>query len=106
VSTGANLVVTARRKERLDALKDAIEKEFPEVAVHTMVLDMQDTAAVAGLPESLPEKFQAIDVLVNNAGKALGVAPVGGPSLPTSLAADPHRRGQTVCVCVRGRALV
>ena len=37
-------------------------------------LDVTDAAQVAGLPGSLPSTWQEIDVLVNNAGLALGVA--------------------------------
>lgn len=73
---GSNLVVTGRRKDRLDKLKSDIEEGFPGVAVHALPLDMQDAPALTALPGTLPAEFQAIDVLVNNAGKALGIASV------------------------------
>eukprot|EP00036_Acanthoecidae_sp_10tr_P011270 CAMPEP_0182927054 /NCGR_PEP_ID=MMETSP0105_2-20130417/13037_1 /TAXON_ID=81532 ORGANISM="Acanthoeca-like sp., Strain 10tr" /NCGR_SAMPLE_ID=MMETSP0105_2 /ASSEMBLY_ACC=CAM_ASM_000205 /LENGTH=277 /DNA_ID=CAMNT_0025064981 /DNA_START=33 /DNA_END=866 /DNA_ORIENTATION=- len=72
---GANLIVTARRKERLESLKAELEKTFG-VTVHVLPLDMQDTKTIIALPGSLPKEFQQIDVLVNNAGKALGIASV------------------------------
>ena len=70
---GARLILTARRSERLAALRD----ELKEIAagVHVVQLDVRDRAAVEGLVESLPEDFREIDVLVNNAGLALGLEP-------------------------------
>ena len=40
-----------------------------------ITLDVTDPAAVAALPGSLPEGWREVDVLVNNAGLALGVVP-------------------------------
>ena len=65
---GCNLVVVARRAERLEELKARLEREHG-VHVHTVTLDVSDTAAIAALPEALP----AVDILVNNAGFAVGV---------------------------------
>jgi 3-hydroxy acid dehydrogenase/malonic semialdehyde reductase len=39
-----------------------------------MVLDVCDSEAVANFPKNLPKEFAAVDVLVNNAGLALGTA--------------------------------
>ena len=44
-------------------------------AVLPFVLDVTDAAAVAALPGSLPEGWREVDVLVNNAGLALGRGP-------------------------------
>lgn len=49
-----------------------------QVPVHTVTLDMRDLGAVAQLPQQLPEEFRDIDILINNAGLALGVATIGG----------------------------
>jgi predicted outer membrane repeat protein len=46
------------------------------VAVHTIVQDVRDLEAVGRLPEQLPEEFKDVELLVPNAGLALGVAPI------------------------------
>jgi 3-hydroxy acid dehydrogenase/malonic semialdehyde reductase len=70
IKEGAKVVATGRRKDRLTALK----KEFG-AACHTAVLDVRDAAAVNALAEGLPAKFAKVNVLVANAGLALGLAP-------------------------------
>ncbi len=67
---GARVIAAARRRERLDALRD----EFGD-AVLPLKLDVRDRAAVAEAIASLPEAFTEIDVLVNNAGLAAGLEP-------------------------------
>lgn len=70
IKEGHRVIATARRKDRLDALASEFgDKLLP------FVLDVTDKGAVAALPGSLPEAWRSIDVLVNNAGLALGVAP-------------------------------
>ena len=70
VAAGHRVVATGRRTERLDALRTELGE-----AVLPMTLDVTDAAAVAALPGSLPDGWRAIDVLVNNAGLALGLDP-------------------------------
>ena len=70
--TGARLLLCARRRDRLDALA----AELQDVAVHAFPLDVTDADAVADALGALPEDWKAIDVLVNNAGKALGLGKV------------------------------
>jgi 3-hydroxy acid dehydrogenase / malonic semialdehyde reductase len=67
----SRLVLLGRRRERLEALR----AELGESRAHVLPLDIRDRAAVAGAIEGLPEEFAAIDVLVNNAGLALGLEP-------------------------------
>ncbi|MCG4256286.1 SDR family NAD(P)-dependent oxidoreductase [Acetobacter senegalensis] len=68
VKEGFRVIATGRRQERLDALaKEAGENLLP------FKLDVTDLAAVKALPGSLPEGWQQVDVLVNNAGLALGL---------------------------------
>ncbi|WP_303311341.1 SDR family NAD(P)-dependent oxidoreductase [Hymenobacter sp. BT730] len=69
---GFSLVITGRRQERLAALA----AELAPVPVHTLTFDVRDQAAVEAAIGSLPEEFQAIDVLINNAGNAHGQAPI------------------------------
>jgi 3-hydroxy acid dehydrogenase/malonic semialdehyde reductase len=67
---GARVVVAARRTDRLRE----IAGEFgPQVL--PLQLDVRDRARVAAAVQRLPEEFSAIDVLVNNAGLALGLGP-------------------------------
>jgi len=67
---GARVVVAARRTGRLQGLAD----EFgPQIL--PLQLDVRDRARVAIAVQRLPEEFSAIDVLVNNAGLALGLGP-------------------------------
>jgi 3-hydroxy acid dehydrogenase / malonic semialdehyde reductase len=67
---GARVVAAARRTDRLRGLAD----EFgPQIL--PLPLDVRDRAGVAIAVQRLPEEFSAIDVLVNNAGLALGLGP-------------------------------
>lgn len=63
------LILTGRREDRLQAL----QQELGTVAVHTVALDVRDYVAVEAMVRELPADFQQIDVLVNNAGLALGL---------------------------------
>lgn len=67
---GARLVLTARRRDRLDAL--AAELAVP---CHLAELDVRDRDAVAAFVAALPEGFREVTALVNNAGLALGMGP-------------------------------
>jgi len=71
-SPGNRLVLTARRLEKLEQLKKELVEKCP---VHTVKLDVRDRAAVENFVAALPVEFRAIDVLVNNAGLALGLEP-------------------------------
>ncbi|AOJ02816.1 NAD(P)-dependent oxidoreductase [Burkholderia mayonis] len=70
VKGGHRVVATARRKDRLDALAAELGS-----ALLPIELDVRDRTAVETVPAALPAEFAAIDVLVNNAGLALGVEP-------------------------------
>jgi 3-hydroxy acid dehydrogenase/malonic semialdehyde reductase len=70
VKDGHRVIATGRRVERLEALaKELGDKLLP------VELDVTDSKAVAGFVERLPEAWRRIDVLVNNAGLALGLSP-------------------------------
>ncbi len=68
---GAKLILCGRRTERLEELK----AELAPTPVHIITLDVRDRDAVAAAVAALPADFAAIDVLVNNAGLALGLEP-------------------------------
>lgn len=73
---GARVVLAGRRGERLDAL--AAELGPKTLA---LLLDVRDRAAVEAAIAGLPAEFAAIDLLVNNAGLALGLEPAHRASL-------------------------
>lgn len=66
------LILVARSKESLDALKAVCEKGGREVLVYSV--DVQDRAAIAAMFLNLAAKGIAVDVLINNAGLALGMS--------------------------------
>lgn len=70
VQAGHHVIATARRKDKLDALAAELGERLLPVE-----LDVTDSAAVQALPGQLPAGFAQVDVLVNNAGLALGMAP-------------------------------
>ncbi len=67
---GWRVIACGRRQDRLDALAAELGD-----AVLPFALDVTDAALVAALPGSLPSAWQAVDLLVNNAGLAAGLAP-------------------------------
>jgi len=69
-ATGSRVVATARRSDRL---KDLAAELGPQVLPVT--LDVRDRAAVAAAFGALPGEFAEVDLLVNNAGAALGLSP-------------------------------
>ena len=75
---GARLVVAGRRADRLEALARRLSALAP---VHPLVLDVRDRPAVEAALTALPAPFAAVDVLVNNAGLALGLEPAHRASL-------------------------
>ncbi|MEC9165996.1 MAG: SDR family NAD(P)-dependent oxidoreductase, partial [Pseudomonadota bacterium] len=73
---GWNVVITGRRADRLQSLQASL----PNPA-HVVVLDVRDRAAVEAAFGELPAAFSPIDVLVNNAGLAVGLEPADGVDL-------------------------
>ncbi|MBQ6269076.1 MAG: SDR family NAD(P)-dependent oxidoreductase [Bacteroidetes bacterium] len=69
---GANLILTARRINKLNELADSLRSAY-NVKVHTIEMDVRNFDEVKKKFENLPAEFKTIDVLINNAGKALGV---------------------------------
>ncbi|ACT13091.1 MULTISPECIES: bifunctional NADP-dependent 3-hydroxy acid dehydrogenase/3-hydroxypropionate dehydrogenase YdfG [Pectobacterium] len=70
ISAGHKVIATGRRQERLDALKAELGD-----ALYTVKLDVRDRQAIEQAVAALPAEWRAIDVLVNNAGLALGLEP-------------------------------
>jgi 3-hydroxy acid dehydrogenase/malonic semialdehyde reductase len=73
---GARVIVSARRSDRIaEQAKELGSDVLP------LTIDVRDRAAVADAVSGLPPEFAAIDVLVNNAGLALGLEPAYEASL-------------------------
>jgi 3-hydroxy acid dehydrogenase / malonic semialdehyde reductase len=68
---GFKVIVTGRRIDRLRKLRDALGSQN----VHAAALDVRQKGAMQDLLANLPDTFSEIDVLVNNAGIALGLDP-------------------------------
>lgn len=77
---GCNLLLTARRKERIDALAAALAREHG-VRCHTIRLDVMRGEEVGRVFSSLPDGWRHIDILVNNAGLARGLSKLHEGSL-------------------------
>lgn len=69
---GYDLIINGRRADRLKAQATELTAKFG-IRVHQMQLDVRDSDAVAFFFATLPTEWQAIDVLVNNAGLAAGL---------------------------------
>lgn len=76
VQHGHRVIAAARRKDRLDALALELGQ-----AVLPISMDVSDKAAMATALAALPADWREIDVLVNNAGLALGIEPAHKASL-------------------------
>lgn len=72
---GFQLILTGRRKERLDELEQELESQH-DIKVKTLDFDVRDFKAVERAIENLDEKWLDIDILINNAGKAKGFHPI------------------------------
>ncbi|QTL38261.1 bifunctional NADP-dependent 3-hydroxy acid dehydrogenase/3-hydroxypropionate dehydrogenase YdfG [Xenorhabdus budapestensis] len=70
IQHGSMVIATGRRKERLDKLKEELGEN-----IYPIQLDVRDRAAIEQTIRELPDNLRNIDVLVNNAGLALGLEP-------------------------------
>jgi serine 3-dehydrogenase (NADP+) len=71
LAAGWKVIATGRRAERLQPLVE----EFGGERVHVAAFDIRDSAALNAAIDALPAAFADIDLLVNNAGLALGTKP-------------------------------
>jgi NADP-dependent 3-hydroxy acid dehydrogenase YdfG len=93
VREGARVVVTGRRAERLAELA----RDLGELAL-PVVLDVRDRKAIESAVAGLPADFSGVDVLVNNAGLALGLEPAHRASLDEwETMIDTNCRGLVTC---------
>lgn len=70
IKQGHQVIGTGRREQRLQALKQSLGEAF-----YPLTLDVKDFKLIEQQLTSLPESWQQVDVLVNNAGLALGLEP-------------------------------
>ena len=90
---GDRVVVSARRSDRIDELA----KEFGDTVL-PVTFDVRDRSAVADAIAGLPAEFAEIDVLVNNAGLALGLGPAPEADLDQwDQMIDTNCKGLTYC---------
>ena len=72
---GYNLIITGRRKEKLDELKSKFVKKYA-IKCKALAFDLRDNKDVKKAWASLSKTEQKIDVLINNAGLAKGLDPI------------------------------
>lgn len=72
---GYDVIITGRRKERLDTLEKELTEKFG-VKVKSLNFDVRDNAQVESNLNSMEEEWKNVDVLVNNAGLAAGKDPI------------------------------
>lgn len=70
-ASGYDIIITGRRKDRLEEIQSALQQQY-SIRVLPLCFDVQDKEAVFSSMAQLPADWQSIDVLINNAGLALG----------------------------------
>ena len=70
-----NLILTGRRKERLESIKERLESSF-DCKILTLNFDIRVKTDTETALNSIPDEWREIDVLINNAGLASGLAPI------------------------------
>lgn len=90
---GHKLILVARRKQILEELKSELKTD-----VHVAEVDVRDRSQVESLFTTLPAEFRDVDVLVNNAGLALGLEPAYEASLDDwDVMVDTNVKGLMYC---------
>ncbi len=74
-ANGYRIIMTGRRQDRLENMKAHFE-ESHNSDIHLMTFDVRDFESSKAQIDALPEEWQQIDLLINNAGLAKGYAPV------------------------------
>ena len=71
-SQGYRLILNARSTDKLEALAQELKEKY-HTECFVMPFDVCDRKAAAQSVEALPEEWKSIDILINNAGLAVGV---------------------------------
>ena len=69
---GFNIIVTGRRKERIDKLEVEL-LTYGKIKVLSLNFDVRNQNEVSSVIDSIPDEWKAIDILINNAGLAVGL---------------------------------
>jgi len=69
---GFNIIVTGRRKERIDILEAEL-LTYGKIKVLSLNFDVRNQNEVSSVIDSIPDEWKAIDILINNAGLAVGL---------------------------------
>lgn len=77
---GHDLIITGRRQERLSEISNDLKKKY-NIAVTTLCFDVRNVNEVEAAIQNLPPELKKIDVLINNAGLAAGLAPINDGEL-------------------------
>lgn len=106
---GWKVIATGRRADRLQALVE----HYPSSQLHAAAFDIRDTEQIKQFVEHIPAEFADIDVLVNNAGLALGIGPAQQSSLAqwqqmvdTNISALIHLTHQLLSTLIRRKGLI
>ena len=67
-----NLIITGRRKDKLEEIKKAITDKFG-IEILSLCFDVRDKESVSKSVDNIPDEWKNIDVLINNAGLAVGL---------------------------------
>lgn len=71
-SQGARIILNARNTERLESLAQELKENYNSEC-HILPFDVCDHKSAAAALEALPDEWKSIDILINNAGLAIGV---------------------------------
>jgi 3-hydroxy acid dehydrogenase / malonic semialdehyde reductase len=74
-ANGYDLIITGRRQERLTALQQQLQQEH-NISVLPLCFDVRDQQAVNEILGNIPDKWKAVNILINNAGLALGLSTI------------------------------
>ena len=77
---GYSLILTGRRSERLEDASRELGESYG-VPVHTLGFDVRDFASTREAIDHIPDEWKKVDILINNAGLAKGLAPIHEGSL-------------------------
>lgn len=68
-----DLIITGRRKSRLDEISNDLKSKY-DINVHSLSFDIRDNESVKNAISSLPAEWKNIEILINNAGLAVGLS--------------------------------
>lgn len=75
VQNNYNLIITGRRNDRLSELQERLQSNS-EARVLMLNFDIRNRKETETALESIPQEWRAVDLLINNAGLAAGLAPI------------------------------